>query len=47
MQNIEWITNFLDDGVIVSFSGKVLPAGVLIAITNSSCLWIFAPNIET
>ncbi len=47
MQNIEWNTHFLDDGMIVYFPRKLLPVGVLMAITNSSCLWIFVPNIET
>jgi hypothetical protein len=37
-QNIEWKTHFLEDGIIVKFHWKSLTVGVLMAITNSSCL---------
>jgi hypothetical protein len=45
-QKFEWKTHFFDEGIIVKFSGNVIPVGVLIAITNNSCLCIFVPTTD-
>jgi hypothetical protein len=38
-----WNTHFFDKGIIVKFQGNVLQLGVLIAMTNNSCLYTLVP----
>jgi hypothetical protein len=42
-RKIAWNTHFFDEGVILKFPGNVLPVGVLIAMTNNSCLYRLVP----
>ncbi len=39
-QKMAWNTQFLAKGIIMKCTGNVLPVGVLIAMTNNSCLYI-------
>ena len=38
-RKMAWNTHFFDEGITVKFPGNVLPVGVLIAMTNNSCLY--------
>jgi hypothetical protein len=45
-QKMAWKTYFFEDGIIEKLSGKVLPQGVLMAMTNNPFLCLLVPDAD-
>jgi hypothetical protein len=45
-QKMAWKIHFFEDGIIEKLSGKVLPQGILMAMTNNAFLCLLVPDAD-